>query len=50
MIKGLPAEEQVRVVAFVRRELSQPGPTESFQEASAEVFTEYRDLLAKLAH
>jgi len=52
-IRALPREEQKQVADFVAREFATPNSNserkKSFEEASGEVFSEYRDLLAKLA-
>jgi len=53
-IQALPREEQLRVAEYVSRELlvtteAPPKAAMSFEDAAAEVFTEYRDLLSRLA-
>jgi hypothetical protein len=52
-IRALSSEERALVVEFVKHELPslEEGPARkiSFEDASKEVFTEYPDLLSKLA-
>lgn len=52
-IRALPSEERARVVEFVTKELPALGAESirkmSFEEASKEVFSEYGDLLSRLA-
>ena len=51
-IRALPQEEREQVVRFLREDAATnpgKGRKKSFEEASEEVFSEYGDLLAKLA-
>lgn len=49
-IRALPREEQAQVVDLIAREFAPEHiRRKNFADASAEVFTEYRDVLAKLA-
>lgn len=52
-IRALPREERARVVEFVTTELAnlrdEPVRKMSFEAASNEVFSEYGDLLSRLA-
>lgn len=50
LIRNLPKKERDEVVALVAREFATPkNGGKTFDEASQEVFSEYPDLLAKLA-
>ena len=48
-IRALPREDRDKVVELVAREFAPSLRKMSFEEASSEVFTEYRELLEKLS-